>query len=296
MQETHVILRIIEGNIPSIVEKPSLSQVNMLFELIERCWDMDPKTRVSATDCHSFMAGMNMVVPPDTLIKGERLPSVELLQALSQTHFAEGRVGEGIRYLLKSSCVAQVAGRHYAGVEYRRQLLKHKRSISRVETVHEEEAVGAWNMALELAATQMDREAESHLLHAAFRYKEIGFQTQVLECEQFLAGLEEVVRYQPPSSLCKPSQAVDGEGQRKHMQPIPSITHAIYSRKGGPSNIVWFIAGALQRASPDPLNPREIFSLIQKYQLWKFVSGVVLKGQQEIIVKFSPSEGFHASH
>lgn len=183
-----------------------------------------------------------MIVPSDTLINGERLPSVELLQALSQTHFAEGRVGEGIRYLLKSSSVAQVAGRHYAGVEYRRQLYKYKRSISRIETVHEEEAVGAWNMALELAATQLDRQAESHLLHAALRYRELGFQRQVLECEQFMAGLQEVVRYRPPSPLSKPAQAVDGGSLGKRMQPIPPITHAIYSRKGGPSNIVWFIA------------------------------------------------------
>ncbi|KAG9047932.1 hypothetical protein FS837_001189 [Tulasnella sp. UAMH 9824] len=244
-REDDVILRIIEGNIPSINEHPYLSQVDLLCKLIKRCWDMDPDRRASAVECRSFVASMNVVVPSDFQVKeGERVRSIHLLQAIGQTHITEGRLGEGLRYLLESNRLAEAMGDDDDIMQCQQHLSKNRRSTHRIETVNEEEAEDAWNMALMLAEAQLYSEAERQLLFAATRYRDLGFQTPVWECEEFLTGLREVIRSLPPRPRIPAwaATASSAGSEREYVPPIPPITHTIYSQEYGDKSLTWFVA------------------------------------------------------
>lgn len=180
-------------------------------------------------------------------IEGERIRSFRLLDAISQTHIQEGRLGEGIRYLVKSWVAAQdhPVTQLSARTNFEQQLLKHRRSTYSLETVAEEEAVRAWNMAVELTAAQMFVEAERHLLHAALCYRILGFQTQISDCSQFHDGLRDVTRpLSPPRRIGRwiESRPAKTLGTIIRWERIPKISHPIYSQEYGQMDLIWFVA------------------------------------------------------
>lgn len=190
------------------------------------------------------------MVPSDFQVKeGERVRSLDLLQAIGQTHITEGRLGEGLRYLLESCRLAEATGGNDDIMQCRQDLSKYRRNNHRIETVDEGEAVHAWNVALELAGAQLYREAESQLLFAVTCYRRLGSQIQIWECEEFLEGLREVIRFLPPrpripawAAAASRVGSISHHDQREYIPPIPPITHTIYSKEYGRRRLIWFVA------------------------------------------------------
>lgn len=185
------------------------------------------------------------MVPSEFLVKGgERVRSLDLLQAISQTHLTEGRLGEGLRYLLESCRLAEATGGDDDIRQCRQDLSKQRRSTDRIETVEEQEAVHAWNMALKLADAQLYWEAERQLLFAVARYRHLGFQAQIWECEEFRKGLREVIRFPPPQPRIPAWAATASRAgfEGEYVLPIPPITHTIYSQEYGDKSLIWFVA------------------------------------------------------
>lgn len=201
-----------------------------------------------------------------TLVEEEHMRSLDVSQTIEQTHLVEGRSGKGIQDLLKLRTFAQRTGKHYEFIDCQAQLDNYRRSAHGIKTVSEEEAVRAWNMALELTAADMFQEAEKQLLHAAFHYVQVGFWTQVSECEQFVEGLQEAMRSPPSRPPLKIPLLLPQIGSREvlgslglfcsrehgsirrrqrlqeHTQPVPKISHATYSQEYGLKDLAWFAA------------------------------------------------------
>lgn len=190
--------------------------------------------------------------------------NVNLILSSIQSSIQPLDFGRGIRYLLKSWAAA---GFTETTSDPRLQLNMYRRSPYRLETMPEEDAVAAWNMALKLTSSQMFHEAKKHILHAASRYKLVGSETQVSECEEFLEGLEEATRcLSLPSkvsaaikptltwSLQKQMERQVAEGKRlveglketnRRLSPPSRVSAAIvleFSQKYGLNDMSWLIA------------------------------------------------------
>ncbi|KAG8974861.1 hypothetical protein FRC05_006794 [Tulasnella sp. 425] len=190
--------------------------------------------------------------------------SLVFLQAVSEMHLSEGRLGEAIQYIQELRRVARLTKQELTAITSQGLLDRCRRSTSGIETVHEEEAGISWNLALTFFADQLYQEAEGHANNAARLYTELGFETQALECDQFLAAIQDAMGSLLQPSYNKELPKLLLTHPERFRDPAPSVKDPIYECKKKRTEIVWFVAGALQCA-PDPLTAEKIVSLIEKY-------------------------------
>ncbi|KAG8950141.1 hypothetical protein FRC04_007996 [Tulasnella sp. 424] len=163
-----------------------------------------------------------------------------LLQAVSERHLSEGRLGEALQYIQAFRRAVRLTEGEPAAITFQDMLDRCRRSPSTVDTVPEEEAARSWNSALDLFAGQLYLEAERHIIDAALLYKVLGFDTQVLECVQFLDMLQ--------AATATPSQNPTEEA--RYNQDLPKrllmrseeLKDPKYENRENPAEMVWFVA------------------------------------------------------
>ncbi|KAG9041410.1 hypothetical protein FS837_012307, partial [Tulasnella sp. UAMH 9824] len=212
-----------------------------------------------------------------TPVEEEPTLSLDVIQTIEQPQLVEGGSGKGIQDLLRLRTSAQRTGEYYEFIDCQTRLDNYKRSAHGIET-----------------------EAEKQLLHAAFHYVQAGFWTQVSECEQFLEGLQEVMRSpRPPVRIPllgspelfylreRPGPRPPPSPRKRYRQLVPNISHAIYSQEYGLKDLAWFVAGALE-VSPFYLTEEKIFSLIKTYQPWRIAHELDAGRDEAFVVKYPP--------
>ncbi|KAG8947577.1 hypothetical protein FRC04_010627 [Tulasnella sp. 424] len=90
-----VIVRVIQGRLPSIDTHVYMAQVRALCTLMTECWSASPSSRPAAERCRTDLRWMTSVVP-SLGGRGDNAQaySVELLQATGRMHFSHGRSSE----------------------------------------------------------------------------------------------------------------------------------------------------------------------------------------------------------
>ncbi|KAG8950122.1 hypothetical protein FRC04_007977 [Tulasnella sp. 424] len=116
----------------------------------------------------------------------EVVNSLVFLQAVSERHLSEGRLGEAIQYIQEFGRVARLTKRELDATAPQELLDRCRRDTSGIE----EEAGLSWNLALTSFAGQRYQEAERQVIDAARLYKELGFKVQAAECDQFLHTIQ----------------------------------------------------------------------------------------------------------
>ncbi|KAG8974840.1 hypothetical protein FRC05_006773 [Tulasnella sp. 425] len=164
-----------------------------LCKLMETCLAMDPQNRPKCCDVTASLQDLFSDREEHGASEKKFVDSLAFLQATGEKHLLEGRLGEAIRYIQQFRRVARLTKRELATITSQELFDRCRTSTSGVDTVHEEEAGTSWNLALACFDGQLYQEAERHVINAARLYKELGFETQALDCDQFLDAIQDAM-------------------------------------------------------------------------------------------------------
>ncbi|KAG9019834.1 hypothetical protein FRB90_003423 [Tulasnella sp. 427] len=93
--DMEVIVKVVQGNVPSITDDARMSSIVELCKLVTRCWSTSPLERPTATECHMAISWMPMIVPSgspsETSDAGApRIRSPALLLEMARVHEQQG--------------------------------------------------------------------------------------------------------------------------------------------------------------------------------------------------------------
>ncbi|KIO20487.1 hypothetical protein M407DRAFT_29894, partial [Tulasnella calospora MUT 4182] len=79
-----VIIRVIQGHLPSITEDARMSLIRALCSLMVRCWSMNPDKRPTAEECGKLISWMPMIIPAPNKAIDEGVSQLRHAKMLNQ--------------------------------------------------------------------------------------------------------------------------------------------------------------------------------------------------------------------
>ncbi|KIO32439.1 hypothetical protein M407DRAFT_18493 [Tulasnella calospora MUT 4182] len=108
--EFQVTMRIVQGQLPLIYGHDQLSRIHLLYSVMERCWNPDPKQRPSSTECRKIIEWVPSAIPVKQTSERSKIRSATLLLQLGEINRLQNRYEEASNCYMEGLTIAQSTG------------------------------------------------------------------------------------------------------------------------------------------------------------------------------------------
>ncbi|KIO16182.1 hypothetical protein M407DRAFT_34180 [Tulasnella calospora MUT 4182] len=108
--ETHVLMRVLGGQLPMIYDHHQLSEIGLLCSMMQRCWKQDPVERPPVTECLKTMKLMPKAIPSRENGNKPKERSAILLMQTGEIHRSKGRGEEASKIFEQGLTIARSTG------------------------------------------------------------------------------------------------------------------------------------------------------------------------------------------
>ncbi|KAG9019835.1 hypothetical protein FRB90_003424 [Tulasnella sp. 427] len=218
-QEFHdmeVIVKVVQGNVPSISDDARMLSIVKLCKLVTRCWSTSPVERPTATECHMAISWMPMIVPSGSPSEisdagAPRTHSPALLLEMARVHEQQGDYSISSSLYLdalkiyqslhddrgRADAICGLASLERVQLNYEAAAKSYNKALSIYDLLNDDagRADASWGLAELHRLRNHHNSAESHYRAALKTYETTGDETGQA---QALWGLAETYRSKGP--------------------------------------------------------------------------------------------------